>query len=86
MLMFNDSNFEDITRLMPFDEELNLASEVELLMGTVNIQMVTMTLLNELRETDVKGRLGGEEFVVILVDTEAEPAVQLADRLQKQRL
>ncbi len=55
--MFNDSNFEDITRLMPFDEELNLASEVELLMGTVNIQMVTMTLLNELRETDVKGRL-----------------------------
>jgi|GEM_PF-710075 GGDEF domain-containing protein len=84
--MFNDSNFEDITRLMPFDEELNLASEVELLMGTVNIQMVTMTLLNELRETDVKGRLGGEEFVVILVDTEAEPAVQLADRLQKQRL
>ncbi len=53
-------------------------------MGTVNIQMVTMTLLNELRETDVKGRLGGEEFVVILVDTEAEPAVQLADRLQKQ--
>jgi GGDEF domain-containing protein len=84
--MFNDSNFEDITRLMPFDEELNLASEVELLMGTVNIQMVTMTLLNELRETDVKGRLGGGEFVVILVDTEAEPAVQLADRLQKQRL
>ena len=55
-------------------------------MDTANIQMVTMTLLNELRETDVKGRLGGGEFVVILVDTEAEPAVQLADRLQKQRL
>ena len=55
-------------------------------MDTANIQMVTMTLLNELRETDVKGRLGGEEFVVILVDTEAEPAVLLADRLQKQRL
>lgn len=53
-------------------------------MDTANIQMVTMTLLNELRETDVKGRLGGEEFVVILVDTEAEPAVLLADRLQKQ--
>jgi hypothetical protein len=26
-------------------------------MDTANIQMVTMTLLNELRETDVKGRL-----------------------------
>ena len=23
LLMFNDSNFEDIARLMPFDEELN---------------------------------------------------------------
>lgn len=36
-----------------------------------------------LRRSDVFGRLGGEEFVVLLHDTGMEQAVQLADRLMK---
>lgn len=40
-------------------------------------------LLNEtLRETDVCGRYGGEEFAVILIDTDGEQAMILAERLR----
>jgi len=36
-----------------------------------------------LREVDVFGRLGGEEFAVILPDTEQEPALIVAERLRR---
>ncbi|WP_123421998.1 GGDEF domain-containing protein [Gallaecimonas pentaromativorans] len=42
----------------------------------------TATLLNnKLRTTDKAGRYGGEEFALLLVDTDAQQACQLADRL-----
>lgn len=36
-----------------------------------------------LRETDIAGRYGGEEFAVLLVDTPEEQAVYFAERLRK---
>lgn len=38
-----------------------------------------------LRKSDIFGRIGGEEFAVLLVETQAEAAVEVADRL-RQRL
>jgi|GEM_PF-1758887 len=38
-------------------------------------------LSQQLRTTDIIGRLGGEEFGVILIDTTAEPSEMLANRI-----
>ncbi len=46
------------------------------------IRMVSEVIRNTLRETDVPGRYGGEEFAVILPDTTGEDAVTLAERLR----
>ena len=40
------------------------------------------TMKNNLRETDVIGRYGGEEFLVVLPETEMKSAYELADRLR----
>lgn len=47
------------------------------------IQAVSQTLRDSLRATDVAGRYGGEEFGVILPDTEADGAMIFAERLRK---
>jgi diguanylate cyclase (GGDEF)-like protein len=46
------------------------------------IRMVAAVIRDTLRETDVAGRYGGEEFAVILPDTSGEDAVTLAERLR----
>lgn len=38
----------------------------------------------ELRDSDILGRLGGEEFVIILPETDADDAAQVAERLRCQ--
>lgn len=43
--------------------------------------LAAMVSLN-LRETDVFGRLGGEEFAVILTQTSESPALEVAERLR----
>jgi diguanylate cyclase len=50
--------------------------------GDEIIRMIANLLKNHLRATDIIGRLGGEEFGVILIDTTAEPAELLANRLR----
>lgn len=37
---------------------------------------------NELRDIDIAGRLGGEEFAILLPDTSSETALQVAERLR----
>lgn len=45
---------------------------------------VTARLLREcIRGTDIAGRYGGEEFTVILIDTDAKGAMLFAERLRK---
>jgi diguanylate cyclase (GGDEF)-like protein len=50
--------------------------------GDAVLRAVAATLRTELRETDVLSRWGGEEFLAILVDTDADLAVDVAERLR----
>ncbi|MCP1198572.1 diguanylate cyclase [Notoacmeibacter sp. MSK16QG-6] len=47
------------------------------------IRSLATLLSTSLRKTDLIGRLGGEEFGVILLDTDAEAAAQVIDRLRE---
>ncbi len=51
--------------------------------GDEVIRQASHTLRRTIRKTDIAGRYGGEEFGVILVDTPAENAMLLAERLRK---
>jgi diguanylate cyclase (GGDEF)-like protein len=54
--------------------------------GDEALRMVTSKLGDALREPAFMGRLGGEEFVIVLPDTDLEAAVQTAERLREQVL
>lgn len=47
------------------------------------LKMISATVANSLRSFDVIGRWGGEEFVVLLVNTKSEDIFKLADRLRR---
>jgi len=51
--------------------------------GDITLQVFTQTCLNTFRENDIFGRIGGEEFAVILVETDEKKAAQVAERLRK---
>jgi len=50
--------------------------------GDQVIRITADTLKECIRETDIAGRYGGEEFGIVLVNTDAEQAKLLADRLR----
>jgi diguanylate cyclase (GGDEF)-like protein/PAS domain S-box-containing protein len=51
--------------------------------GDLTLQQVAAALKSSLRETDIIGRLGGEEFAVLLPNTSPEGAVLLAERVRQ---
>lgn len=51
--------------------------------GDLAIQHCAKILKDNLRETDVAGRYGGEEYAVILIDTTATQARIFAERIRK---
>lgn len=51
--------------------------------GDLAIQHCATILKKNLRDTDIAGRYGGEEYAVILVDTPAKQAVVFAERIRK---
>jgi diguanylate cyclase (GGDEF)-like protein/PAS domain S-box-containing protein len=51
--------------------------------GDLTLQKVVEVCGGMLREVDVVGRLGGEEFGIILPETDAEQALQVADRVRQ---
>jgi diguanylate cyclase (GGDEF)-like protein/PAS domain S-box-containing protein len=51
--------------------------------GDLTLQKVVEVCGQILREVDVVGRLGGEEFGIILPETDAEQALQVADRVRQ---
>lgn len=50
--------------------------------GDVVIKKIAELLKNNFRETDFIGRYGGEEFLIILTNTDAEEALCLGERLR----
>lgn len=51
--------------------------------GDTVLQVLSKICQNTLRQVDVAGRLGGEEFAVILPETTSEEALDVAERLRK---
>jgi diguanylate cyclase (GGDEF)-like protein len=51
--------------------------------GDAVIQTIAKAVKKNLRETDVAGRYGGEEFAVLLIDTSEDQAMFFAERLRK---
>jgi diguanylate cyclase (GGDEF)-like protein/PAS domain S-box-containing protein len=51
--------------------------------GDMALQQVAATLKSSLREVDILGRMGGEEFAVLLPNTSLHEAVALAERVQQ---
>lgn len=51
--------------------------------GDEVIRQTAATLRDNLRDIDIPGRYGGEEFTIILLDTNAEGAQLVAERLRK---
>lgn len=50
--------------------------------GDLALQAVTAAVLRELRTVDIMGRLGGEEFAIILPETDAASTTQVAERIR----
>lgn len=51
--------------------------------GDLVLKAVSREIKNRLREYDVAGRYGGEEFIILLPDTTLEEANMVAERLRK---
>ncbi|WP_371193675.1 diguanylate cyclase [Glaciecola sp. SC05] len=51
--------------------------------GDKVIQSLAMLIRKATRETDISGRYGGEEFVVLLPDTTADTALIVGERIRK---
>ena len=51
--------------------------------GDVVIKKVSDILLEQTRDHDIVGRLGGEEFGVLLVNSEINDAINIAERIRK---
>ncbi len=53
------------------------------LAGDYALHAVAQTLRDSVRPTDMLARFGGEEFMVILPDTDIEKAVLVAERIRR---
>ena len=53
------------------------------LSGDIALKSAAATLKAAVRETDVVGRYGGEEFLAILPNTDSQAAIQIADRFRR---
>ncbi|MCF4008046.1 sensor domain-containing diguanylate cyclase [Rheinheimera sp. UJ63] len=51
--------------------------------GDLVIQRVSEVIRKSLRTTDIAGRYGGEEFAILLLDTTADQAQYLAERVRR---
>ena len=51
--------------------------------GDLVLKKLAEVSLNTLREVDLLGRLGGEEFAVLLPETEKSQAIEVAERLRE---
>ena len=53
------------------------------IVGDIILRNLSNLIKGQLREVDIIGRWGGEEFLIILPETDVEKAVEVAERLRK---
>lgn len=51
-------------------------------LGDQALQLVANTILNSLRKVDIFGRYGGEEFVIILPETQLQDALTVGEKIR----
>lgn len=51
--------------------------------GDAALRQIAETCVQSVRETDVVGRFGGEEFIIVMPHTNAEAARQVAERIRR---
>lgn len=51
--------------------------------GDYVLKKVSKTIANSLRETDMVGRYGGEEFLIVLPDSDLEEGYNIAERIRR---
>lgn len=69
--------------MLDVDEFKNFNDRFGHKVGDLALRLVAMQCKTSLRDVDVFGRLGGEEFAVVLPDTDLKYAVIAANRLRK---
>ncbi len=52
--------------------------------GDLALQQLASLFLNNVRETDLVIRFGGEEFMILLVDSDTKTSIEMAEHIQKQ--
>jgi diguanylate cyclase (GGDEF)-like protein len=52
--------------------------------GDLVLQKLSAMLIDSLRQVDIVGRIGGEEFAILLPESKLENAVEVAERLRVQ--
>ena len=51
--------------------------------GNMIINMVARVIRESIRRTDFAGRFGGDEYMICLVETELEPAINFGEKIRK---
>ncbi|MDD2266915.1 diguanylate cyclase [Sulfuricurvum sp.] len=70
--------------MLDLDKFKNINDTFGHLAGDEVLKRFTSILKRNLRKTDISGRIGGEEFAVILPDTTIDRAVVLANRIREE--
>jgi diguanylate cyclase (GGDEF)-like protein len=76
----NDVHFSII--MLDLDYFKNLNDKFGHAAGDVFLQSFTTLILNHIRPTDILGRLGGEEFAIILPETTLDYTKEIAERIR----
>ena len=78
-------NFESEYTLIMFDLDRfkRINDKFGHLFGDEVLRSVCKKVRNNIKDTDKFGRYGGEEFLIILPDTEFSEGIAVADRLRK---
>jgi diguanylate cyclase (GGDEF)-like protein len=69
--------------MLDIDHFKNINDSYGHLVGDEVIRHISALIIEQTRETDVPGRYGGEEFTILLADTELKSAYVFAERLRR---
>gem|GEM_PF-3570131 len=74
---------DSVIALVDIDNFKSINDSLGYLVGDEVIKRVVETIKMSLRENDKVGRYGGEEFIVIIKETDLEDAVKIVERIRK---